>query len=242
MNKMMTAVAAAALATASVSASAWWGWGPGGWDNDVAGDAGLNADARSQGWGRYYDYYAPYWAYPQGGAAPYALSPEQQKSLSEQQKAFAEQQAQFLKQAVEAQRKLAEQWAANPHPAGPVFAPAAPIHEMERQLMERAAADQRELFDRVRKDLAAHPAPFTAPADLGTFEDRVKEMDAQREQSKKEMDAQFEQSKKEMAARRQETAKQREEAVKQMEARREESLRRFEAQREATQQRHSATL
>jgi hypothetical protein len=226
MNKMMTAVAAAALATASVSASAWWGWG-----NDVVGDTALNADASSQGWANYYGYYAPYWGNPYGAVAPYGLSADQQKVLSEQQKAFAEQQkafaeqqAQYFKQAVEAQRKLVEQWASNPPPAIPVFAPEARIYEMERQLMERAAADEREFFDQARKDLAAHPAPFTAPADLASFEDRVKEMDARRDQTKKDI------------------AALREEATKQMEARREEAQKRFEAQREAARKRHSEAL
>jgi len=223
MNKIMTAVAAAALATASVSASAWWGWGPG-WGNDVVGDTGLNAGATSQGSDRYYGYYAPYWAYPYGAFAPYGLSADQHKALSEQRKAVAEQQAEYLKQAVEAQRKLAEQWASNPPPAIPVFAPEARIYEMERQLMERAAANEQELFDRARKDLATRPVPLTAPADLASFEDRVKEMDAQREQTKKDI------------------ASLREEATKQMEARREEAKKQFEAQREAARQRHSEAL
>jgi hypothetical protein len=228
MNKMVKVVMAAALASASVSASAWWGWGPTGWGDDFVGDAGfnfnVNANARSHGWGRYYDYYAPYWSYPNGGVAPYALSAEQQQALSQQQKAFAEQQVQFLQQAVEAQRKLAEQWAANPSQAPAPFAQAIRIQDMERKLIERAAADERRFFERVREDLATQPVPFSAPEDFGSFEDRIKEMEAQREQSKQEMTAL------------------REEAMKDMDARRAEALKRFEAQRKAARERSSAAL
>ena len=64
------AVLAAAAALAMQPASAWWGDGPGwsrGW-GDGFGDFDFSARGRASGWGDYYDYYGPWWAYP----PPYA--------------------------------------------------------------------------------------------------------------------------------------------------------------------------
>ncbi len=237
MNKFSKAMIGAALATVSVSVGAW-GWSPNGWADDGFGNT-ANAVAQDDVRAHYYDYYAPYWAYSPGvypsyGAQPFAPTPEQQKALSEQQKAFAEQQKAFaeqqskaLQQAVEAQRKLAEQYAASyPQLAAPAYAdvydPMLRVREMERQLMEQAATDERRFLDTVRDDLA-RPAP-TLPSSAASHEEWVKQMQAEREKSMKEMQAE------------------REKSMKAMEARRAEILKRIEAQRQAIQKGSTATL
>jgi len=132
MNRFSKLALAAALVGASASASAWWGGPFSSWGDDFFGDGwgdfSLNVSGGGHGWGRgynrYYDYYGPYWGGygPYGYGAPFApygfapavpaLTEEQRAAATEQQKAFAEQQAQMLQQAVEAQRKFAEQFAA----------------------------------------------------------------------------------------------------------------------------------
>ncbi|MGD8310093.1 MAG: hypothetical protein PVG98_11690 [Chromatiales bacterium] len=222
MNRLTKTAIAAALATASVSASAFWGWGgPGGWGDDVFGgggmDFGFHASGHGSGWSRYADYYAPYWAHPYGGypyygAQPYAPTEEQQaamaeqqKVLAEQQKAFGERQAKAFQEAVAAQRKLAEEMAANRpetlDPYADLGHPAARIFSLEQELMQHAAEREREFFERVREDFA-RPAPASRSVAFAPYQDRVQEMDARREEVIKEMESRREESRKRIEAQR----------------------------------------
>lgn len=68
----VAAVAGLLGLAAAGTASAWWGDGPGwsrGW-GDGFGDFDFSMRGRAHGWGDYYDYYGPWWAYPY--YAPYA--------------------------------------------------------------------------------------------------------------------------------------------------------------------------
>ena len=85
MKRLLIAAAAAALMSAAVDANAWWGWPWGGWSpwgngwgnawfGDGWFDFNLSMGAHGRGWGRYYDYYAPYWGYgPYAYGHPYVL-------------------------------------------------------------------------------------------------------------------------------------------------------------------------
>lgn len=94
MKKMLTAAALASMMGAAANAHAWWGWPGGGWSpwgngwgNDWFGNGwfdfnfSMGAGARGRGWGRYYDYYNPYWGNPYGWGwgyprvYPHALAP-----------------------------------------------------------------------------------------------------------------------------------------------------------------------
>jgi len=91
MKKILLSALAASLIGVAGSANAWWGWGPWdrGWGDDFWGDGffdfNMHAGAGGRGWGRYYDYYRPYWWGPYGGypyygwghpyAYPYAAAP-----------------------------------------------------------------------------------------------------------------------------------------------------------------------
>jgi hypothetical protein len=83
MKRLLSAATLAALLGVAANANAWWGWPFGGWgpwNNGWFGDGwmdfnfSMGVGAHGRGWGRYYDYYAPYWGgYPYGGwSAPYA--------------------------------------------------------------------------------------------------------------------------------------------------------------------------
>ena len=220
MNTISKVLAAATLTAASVSANAWYGYGPYDGVGDFFGDGHFSmnfsagASARSRAYG--YGYNAPYWGYPYYGYAP-VLAPaanteEAQKAIEAQQKLFAEQQAQAVKaaqemaaqqaeafrQAVEAQRKVAEQYAANqPVIRDPLFSrhndlmqrvveDQADAHrrfaDVHQEMNQRMVEDQQRFWTDVRD---MHTAPF-APVN---FEERVKEAEARRAEMVKEMDA-----------------------------------------------------
>lgn len=213
MTKISKALVAATLTAASVSANAWVGWGPfdgfgDGWaDGHVSFHMG--GGARSS----LYGYNAPYWGYPYYGyapvVAPAANSEEAQKAMEEQQKLFAEQQAKAMKaaqdmaaqqaeayqQAVEAQRKVAEQF------AGQYPVVNDPLFSAHNDLMTRIVEDQVDAHQRfvdVHQDMAQrvvedqtrfwndvrdmHTGAF-APV---SFEQRVKEAEERRAEAMKE--------------------------------------------------------
>jgi hypothetical protein len=148
-------------------------------------------------------WYAPY------GYAP-ALTEEQQKAAEAQYKAFADQQAKMYLQAVEAQRKFAEEMAANyPQPAQqpapfPMQQVVADHQEMAKQIAEdqqrfakMIAEDQQRFAKQMEADRAMFANPFQAPApfseapvmDSKSFDELRQQADAERAQAVKEMEA-----------------------------------------------------
>jgi len=159
---------AAALVSASHSAIAWWGWA-----DDLFGDAGvgfsINFGTQSQARGRYYDYYAPNWTYPDGTGFPTPPSAEWRQTPSQEPPAA-------LRQAVEAQRKLAEQLAANPHTiprqtATPGRDPTRSIAPVGAQPTDPLSIEHAVLIERGHQDPAVQPAPAAVPAEIGGAED-----------------------------------------------------------------------
>ena len=198
MKKLSKIAMAVALAGASVSASAWWG--PfNSWGNDGFGDGWFDfnvsarAHGRGHGWSRYHDYYGPYaygpWAAPYGAYAPatvpfYGMSEEQRSALPEQHKALAEQQQKALQQAVEAQRKLAEQFAAQ-QPRQP--------EQWQAKGLDRLASDDFFAAEPpLMEEIPGMPLPEHVKKSLEESktrrDDAIKEMQARRDERVKEFE------------------------------------------------------
>lgn len=223
MNKLTTTAAAVALATASLSASAYWGWGaPTGWGHPYPGapqtEASDETGQAEQAWGPYYAYRMPPWAGFQApsrseATGPYAFAEEQRAAMAERHQALLEQsrevadrQAEALQKALEAQRAFAEQLGAR-HPgiSEPLGAPAHPAsgaRALEQELMQQAAEDRRELLSSMRRDFGR---PFgMAPPAVPSYEERIQEVEAQREAMLEAMEARREEARKRLDERRDE--------------------------------------
>jgi hypothetical protein len=106
MNMMVNRIMAAVLASTPLPASAWWDW-----IDHLFSDSALNVSVsmgvHDNHRARYYDYYSPNWTYPDGATYRDRLRAEQPVVPTR------EPAPETLRRAIQAQRKVAEQWAAD---------------------------------------------------------------------------------------------------------------------------------